>query len=493
MCEAAQRKMERMSVNNFFVDIHCHTTLRALNTAHTKVESSIWQKTENGVSQTPAGRLIRLQSKEVAKESQANLYAMSKGQVRVIFDSLYPIEKGFLSFRKVPGLMVSPKGNAEVVEALTGVAAQRFREIQSNDSYFSELMQQYEFIVNGQGESPCQTKAYKVVKNYSELEKVLQEDEETLALVLNIEGAHAFGCGLKHTENIATKDLKKILSYNIQKVKQLDFPPFSVNLAHHFWNQLCGHVRSFKPAVFAALNQSRGLNGGITELGWHVLQELLTHQNGRRIVVDIKHMSVPARMEYYQFVRRYNYINSEDKIPILCSHTGANGFKDMKSSMEQADRAPKLKQGYLHQWSINLSDEEVRIIHESEGLIGIMLDKSVLASSQTLREIKQLKTPEAQKKAYVQLILENMFHMVAAIGERSAWDVLSIGSDYDGIITHIDCYENAARFTNLKTDLINYLHKYQPYSHLWFDYTPEQLIDKVMCTNAMDFLRKYFK
>jgi len=481
-----------MSADNFFVDIHCHPTMRAVNTAHTEVESSIWQKTKNGLGQTPVGRLIHQQSKDIAKESQANLYAMSEGRVRVVFDSLYPIEKGFLSFRKVPGLIVSPKGNAEAVEALTGVNAQYFREIQSNDSYFSELLQQYEFIVNGQGKSPCETKAYKVVKNYDELQAVLQQDSETMAIVLNIEGAHAFGCGLKHTENLSIKDLKKILSYNIEQVKQLEFPPFSVNLAHHFWNQLCGQVRSFKPAVFAALNQSKGLNGGITELGWHVLSELLTRKNGRRIIVDTKHMSVPARMEYYQFVQQYNYINSEDKIPILCSHTGANGFKDMKGSMAQADRAPKLKQGYLHQWSINLSDEEVQIIHESEGLIGIMLDKSVLASSQTLKEIKQLKSSEAQKKAYIQLILENMFQMVGAIGKRSGWDVLSIGSDYDGIITHIDCYENATRFTNLKADLVAYLHKYQPHPNLWFGYTPEKMIEKVMCTNAMNFLKRFF-
>ena len=62
-----------------------------------------------------------------------------------------------------------------------------------------------------------------------------------------------------------------------------------------------------KPPVNALLNQNRGMDKGLTELGRHVLRELLSRENGKRIIIDTKHMSVQSRKEYYGFVRNYNY------------------------------------------------------------------------------------------------------------------------------------------------------------------------------------------
>ena len=480
-----------MNSDTFYVDIHCHPTIRAYNTA-ANGEHTLWENVDSGTANTTISRWARMQTREIAKHSQSNFYTAAEGKVRVLFDSLYPVEKGFLNFRKVPSVLMGRKNSEEVMQTVTGLNISKMRQLQNQEDYFTELRHQYEHLANGQGHSPCQSLSYRLVNDYHQLKHTLNAGQEHIAIIVNIEGAHAFGCGTELAEQYSDKELKKKLSKNIASVKSWQHSPFSVNLAHHFWNQLCGHARSFKPAIHAAYNQTVGINGGITSLGWHVIRELLTRRNGRRILIDIKHMSAKSRREYYRFIEQYNYINPDDTIPILCSHTGVSGYKDLKAGTKKPDNQVKLKKGYFHGWSINLADEELRIIHESGGLIGIMMDKGLLGSLTTIEKIRQIADSEAKHEAYVQLVLNSVFHIVKTIGKRAAWNTISIGTDYDGLITHIDPYDSAAKLANLHQDLLSYLKKYNYQKDLWFGYEPEEMVYKIMNGNAMKFLKKHF-
>src|SRR5690606_13236552 len=220
--------------------------------------------------------------------------------------------------------------------------------------------------------------------------------------------------------------------------------------------------------------------------------ELLSRENGPRILIDTKHMSVAARKEYYEFIGHYNYINPADRIPIICSHTGMNGFSTLDRSIKEKDVPAKMKSHRLYRWSINLSNEEVRIIHESKGLIGLMMDRGMLGGFDAVQKIAAIEDKERQRSEYCKLFWDNAFQVIKAIEHRSAWDCLALGTDFDGTITHMDPYETSAKIPDFKNDLIKFLENTRYQEDLWFTYTPKDLVRKIMQENAMRFYSEFF-
>lgn len=479
--------------NDFYVDLHCHPTLKSFNSGHPEPAKNIWEKIEHNCADNALTRLFRRKSSQVAKESQTNLYTLAEGGVRVAMIALYPFEKGFLKFRKVPELIFGDGNVNDVLENITGAALERINALQAQENhYFFDLVKEYEYVRNGQGDSPNKQYRYKVVNNYKELEQTLKEPN-SIALILSIEGGHALGVGNPVTEKWSHEQLKEEITENVKAIKSWDQVPFSINIAHHFWNQLCGHAPSIVYPFNKLVNQDKGINEGITPLGWHALRELLGRHNGKRIYIDTKHMSIQARKEYYSFVGNYNFLNPNDKIPVISSHTGVNAYPDMDASVTVNDHNRKSKNTYLHKRSINISDEEIRIIHESEGIIGIMLDKGNIGGGDKIKEISAMEDKQKQADAYSELIWTNIFQIVKAIGDQSAWDSIGIGSDYDGGISHVDNYLNAASFDKLKENLVSYLEQTKMNKALWYDYEPKELMTKIARENSMNFFKKHFK
>ncbi len=475
------------------VDLHCHPNLKSFHSGHPDPTCDLWQCIDHSEAKTGFLRMIRQNSKMVLKHSQCNMYALHEGAVRVINLSLYPMEHGFLRVRDVPSFMLGKNNSEQMISLITGMDSKRIKYLRNTDDrYFDDLQKEYEYVAKGQGRSPDGKLAYKIVNNYAELKHVVEKEPDTIAIIMNIEGAHAFGCGVQATEKIPLEELKTLMSANIRTVKNWEHPPLTVNLAHHFWNQLSGHATSLKGVLNGLINQSKGLDKGLTELGRHVCRELLSRENGKRIYIDTKHMSVAARMEYYGFIRNYNYLNPNDKIPVICSHGGVNGYKDLSTSLKQKDTLKKSAKGNFHKWSINVCNEEIRIIHESEGLIGIMMDKGNLGSVELIKRVSAITDPAKQREEFARVILNNIFQVVKAVEAKSGWDIVSIGTDYDGTITHVDPYDTSAKMPLLREDLVAYLYRHNFHKELWYGYTPEQLIDKVFSGNAMRFYEKYF-
>lgn len=427
----------------------------------------------------------------IAKESQTNLYQLARGGVRVAVISMYPMEKGFVTFRRVPGMIFGGGTVNDVLEHISGMPKERIRAFQQEDNhYFADLTAEFEYIRKGQGASPCGQYRYKIVNNFAELERNLNTEPDTINIILSIEGAHSLGCGNCVTEDMTHEQLKEELTRNIRQMKSWEHAPFSINLAHHFWNQLCGHAPSIPMPFNQLVNQTKGMNAGITDLGRHVILELLGRHNGKRIILDTKHMSVPARKEYYAFVQKYNFLNPADKIPVLCSHTGVNGFGTMDESLRVKDHNRKSRHSYLHRRSINVSDEEIRIIHDSGGIIGIMMDKGNLGGIRKLQEISALQDLQKKTDAFSELIWENIFQIVRAVRQPTAWDIIGIGTDYDGMISHVDVYRNAESFRDMQRNLTEYLDKTKLHKELWYHYKPDELVAKIMRDNSLEFFKR---
>jgi microsomal dipeptidase-like Zn-dependent dipeptidase len=472
------------------VDIHCHPNLKTFNSGYPEPIANIWDALQHKIDSKLAKSVSDLAA-HIHMSSQCNLDAMVAGNMRVFQFSLYPTERGFLHLRNVPTVLLGKRRINIVQEVVTGYCAESITALKKHYHYFEDLQAEYQYMVNQQGKSPDGKNEFLIVNNYTELEKALLK-KNTYIGIITIEGAHVLGTGAPETDKLSKEELSKQLTQNISALKNWKYPPFIINLSHHFWNHLAGHAKSFKRPINSIVNQNKGKNKGITEEGWQVIRELLSTNNGKRILIDTKHMSIASRKEYYTFIGNHNYVNPNQKIPIISSHACANGYKTMDSSIKEADLIVKARKSRLFKWSINISDEEARIIHDSEGLIGLMVDKGNLGGIDLIKEISEMKDLAKQRKAFAHLFLDNAFQLVKAVGQKSGWNMIAFGSDFDGTITHMDPYPTAAELPLLQQDLIAFLKEKSYQQELWFGYTPKEIVDKIFYKNAMDFYKKYF-
>jgi microsomal dipeptidase-like Zn-dependent dipeptidase len=259
---------------------------------------------------------------------------------------------------------------------------------------------------------------------------------------------------------------------------------------------------------------------GIQSWGRGIVNILLSRQLGgsavRRILVDVKHMSPQARLDYYAMLD-VMHANPNERIPIIKSHTAVSGRRNIKRSIDH-DYAvlndEKETTKYFYDGIINLFDDEiVRIVH-SDGLIGLMIDerrimgralppesgfkkksdfnKMAKQSGKALNSIirckhkitrllrdlaadpgnvniqKDIQNQQATLKAaektknaaipklrpaYFSVILRQIFHILDLTGEKG-WDHLSLGTDYDGVINPIDIYAQSSDMASIYTDLV---------------------------------------
>ena len=479
-----------MSKEIITVDLHCHPNLKSFNSGQPEPAVNMWEKIHHKV-ESKFAKTIEGASEQVLKESQANLYSLAEGNVRIFNVSLYPIERGFLHLRNIPKILIGKDRINTMHEVLTGFSAARITHLKKHADYFGDLLAEYDFVYNGQGKSPDGKYEFVLANNYKELSQALKRDN-TLIGILSIEGAHVLGTGSALDEDLSQDELLKLLTKNIRTIKNWKVPPFSINLSHHFWNHLCGHATSFKPPINAVVNQNKGKGKGITETGWHVIRELLSRENGKRILIDVKHMSAEGRKEYYSFINNYNSINPGDAIPVIASHAGVNGYPTIDSSTKENDTGAKNKEHRFHRWSINISNEEARIIHQSKGLIGLMMDRGILGGKNTIDKIASLEDEGKKRAEYSKLFWDNAFQIVKSVDDVTGWDVVAYGSDFDGTITHMEPYESSAKLPLFQEDLINYLEENEYRKELWYGFTPRQLVHKMMYENAMQFYKRFF-
>ena len=479
--------------SSYFIDIHCHPTMRVYHNRQQYELANYWEENKNQQIDNKVGRWASRTSSKISKVSQSNFYNCINGNVRVVFDSLYPVERGFVKFRKLPQKILGEKNIESLVVNSAGISIEQFNHYKASDNYYNDLKEQYDFLISNQGPSPCERFQYKVVNDFNEMVQWVDQSVNHLAVILTIEGVHSFGYGPNTASHMKDHKLKEFMVNNIREVKKWEYPPFFVTFAHHFWNQLCGHAPSLALSTKVTCNQNEGINTGFNSIGMEVLEELLSNTNGKRILIDTRHMSAKSRIEYFEYVKKHNNEYPNDKIPIISSHSAVNGFETLQDSVDKKDTVFKKKKTPYCAWSINISSEEVRAVHESNGIIGVILDKGRHSGLLLLKNIESIPNEDNRKKAFIKLILDNLFFFIEAVNKRSAWDILSLGSDFDGVITHFDDYKDMSTIPDLKKNLINYLNEYQYKKELWFGYSPEAIFEKIFHTNAFLFLKKHFK
>ena len=533
------------------IDIHCHPSMKPYNNSGYRDDGNIWTglKAIRQYFDSIPG-LIRSQIQETARDSQAHLNEFIKGNIISAFIVIHPVERGWFArntrkeHRIVKWLLkrlLSEQKLQYLGASLTGSPLKKiegiFRRINNNegiDYYTKESFNEYKFLKDNQHLHGPWGFSYEIVNNYDAYKSVIAKGK-VIPVILTIEGGHAlthvssgdyFSMEYEQLPDTFKSKLKNDLKTNIGRLKgngkenvfDSGHTPFFVTLSHMYNNFLAGHAKTYGRYVEDLLDQVPALDEGITEAGWLAIDKLLSKENGQRILIDVKHLSTAARLQYYDFIKNKRE-EEHDPVPIIASHAAMNGFEH--NDLNREDTHKLESDAWFSRWSINLTNDDIKTIHESDGLIGVVIHEGRMPGKKAKKLFCKLKKhirkggkdthiyQEQLKNAYLKLILGNLFQVAVTINSRKAWEHICIGSDYDGIMDPFDIYKTSSAFQDMMTDIQNYLmnpgfdlivYRYDVESVLraseipdyYFGYSPLEIVEHIAHKNAENFLSRYF-
>lgn len=432
-----------------------------------------------------------------AKYSQSNFTSAMKGNTRLLFVSLYPIEKEYMTKTWDERIFGIPL----LKNFVTGISSLRIKFIQSDKyKYFNDLCCEYEYLKTLSNFTTPKGNKYFIAQNFTHIiDNLNEEDNDTLGVVLTIEGSNT----LYPTKYIEDSDLPQILE-NIETIKQWPHKILWIGLAHHFYNGFVSQEKSLIEEVtfLGHIDQKEGLNKKLSEIpgftyytenGLKIIDALLSTDNGPRILIDVKHSDFRARKQYYQHLKnKYN-----NTVPVVISHAAVGG------------NSPEIPP-YFNTWTINLNDDDIYAICSTKGIAGIEFDQRLLG----FKELKQYKKQHhmhycrLSKKFSVELVWNSIRYIVEKaaaykIAEpelpiADPWEIIAIGSDYDGVINPLNQFPTLAEMPALKSAIQQKIETYlqdtscDPNVKTLTISDPAHIANLIFYANAYAFLENNF-
>ena len=327
-----------------------------------------------------------------------------------------------------------------------------------------------------------------------------ENESGTVFGALIIEGLHCF------FDNPNDPEAKEIYLRNFNEFTD-EHTVVAINVCHMQQNSFCNHahgIQFFTPSYFYPTRK------GITSWGLEMI-DLMT---SKKILTDIKHMSLKARWELYTHLK--NPDSDEFIQPIICTHAGTTGLsirdrvkyllhkpidKGMVYEVSYLKPASKhFDKTYHNCSSINLYDEDIENIFLSGGIIGLSFDQRILgfADENVLPNVKvphdleyishqeseffmgpapaalpvwpddnnvwaaedfEDLDPSLYIETHRRFLVNNIIHILWVANKHAEIDInkaakqICIGTDFDGLINAIDCCKTAKDLTNLKRDM----------------------------------------
>ncbi|MGK7395005.1 MAG: membrane dipeptidase [Candidatus Cyclobacteriaceae bacterium M3_2C_046] len=473
-----------------YADLHTHSTLKTFLTAERAAFKS-----------SPYKTLIH--PVEVLR-SKASLEQAIKGKVRLLVNICSPMER--------------PMGAGLLLSVCTPLLSQvnyRFmnRIFQRKIEYFELLQAEISHLLKAE-------KKYPDLINILEPGSSLQSNK--LNIIMAIEGSHSF----ENSHNLLD---------NFIKMKLSGYRFLYLTLVHLARSAVCNHAYAIKQIKSPEFKPA---GKGISALGYQMIKEAYDDQHGPPILIDIKHMSLYARLQFYRFRKENHY----QTFPIIASHCGVTGIsyhriheyiKDHRFENE-LDRVTYFKPTgigsyFLNPASINIYDEEIIEIIESKGILGFSLDQRILGygnfevdyfygeefseilkwnridredlgNTHLKNQFKQLKNQLSLNKRslHLRLLCNNILHFVKIGGEK-AWRHVCLGSDYDGMINPVNNCKNLSQYPSLEQDLNDVLPKMIALHNAQFPQQQlaeeglETKINQLMYQNLVDFVGRHYQ
>lgn len=500
-----------------FSDLHTHNHMRA----HFWMQENPDRFKGKG-SFTPwtvisSNRKGYLKGKMGASYSQADLVKAWNGNVRLTFNSLYPLERQFVKgFKPTPGkdkwyrfLIAFATSHKLPLRDFIQTAYMRIPDeavnyFQSSGyDYWDSLNRELEFVLSDGGKRIEKNKIftpglfrrilesekrrgkyvgeelnvkqakYLVPKNPTELNQSLEKEDE-ITMVITIEGAHALG-----TDRASIAEISRRVKHI---KKEWPVPIFFITFAHHFDNKLCGHAHSIPDVGKLLLNQSNRMNEGFNTEGERIIRELLSlNKNlekdpelGYRILIDVKHMSAKSRKEYYEKIVDKCF-EKGDVIPVIGSHCGYSGRKSLDEhiKLQESERddycelcgdeshlSKKAKKELIEkQPKGKFNSWNINLCDEDIQMIVKTGGLFGLSFDQRILGIKS--TDKKTSRNGIQLIWENINAIIESaytnLPEEDAqkvWKCLTIGTDFEGLIDPPNPYPSVLEFGVFAGNLI---------------------------------------
>jgi len=538
------------------------------------------------------------QKKEVIDHTEDSNYGnyfqstytdLQRGDYNFVIQSISPLE---------PNVFWDPTGlfrnfvRSQALKTMGIENSARFNSLISTPSW-NEAYNEFLYTVNQNKTSP--NGSFQMIFPKDSVELALHKnDKNTCIGIISFEGGHIlFGKTVFDEKGFLnaslSSDAKKEVLENIDYLRnQSEYRTFFITPVHIYWNTLGGQAKAadklearaklmflskitwFRRKLFTkygsglpprqdygADNENPGMNNcncdpgmvrvdnscydstKVDSFGKEVISTLLNPANKwhRPIYIDVKHMDVRSRLDYYllhdQLEKTYHI-----KIPIIYSHGAVSGkrlkvayFTSVAPQMDRYEEVddplyfdetwfkdnlqtncglftdygnnadakewfkgpgmtdPKITladakltnslsdtttNGWFYPWSINLFDEEIKKIYDSDGIIGVMAEERTLGwylpHYQDPDYVNWLKNALISKGFFksnvdtvtvdsfrvAELFLRNVFYIVQHSGrsDTTAWQHIGFGSDFDGFINPIDICQTSADVPNFKKYLI---------------------------------------
>ncbi len=477
-----------------FADLHCHPTLKTFGHSFSPQLNGwgrhhVWHNKPPTALTKTINRISGL-----TKFTQADFTTMAKGNVRIACVSLYPFEKGFF----INGQLNGPI-SASLANLITGIGYHRVRHLQKHTNYFEDLNRELAFL-NQSCRSMhvgSETWNWKFASQWKDVEEILAADHQ-IAVILTIEGAHILNSGL--TKYGHRTDPAEVLQ-NVSAIKAWDHPPFFITFAHNFSNDLCGHARSLEQ-LGPLVNQNQQMNEGFTDVGYQTIHALLSTSEGKRILIDVKHMSLRSRLQYYELLKT----TYKGTIPIIVSHgsvagcsANSNSNSNSNSKSNEAHANTSTRKPWFVADDINFFDEELVEIAKSGGCFALQLDSNRLAVRKHIRKDLFKWNRKICLKKSAGFVWAHLQHIAEVLDRHGlyAWGTMQIGSDFDGTTNPLEGVWTAEFLPQLADGLHFHAHQYLEGKNPLTMYEnksicAEEVVDRFVFTNAVNFLRKYF-
>jgi microsomal dipeptidase-like Zn-dependent dipeptidase len=487
-----------------FADLHCHPSFKAvLSNGRGKSKGlTAWDRLVPPLTiNKPENRFLY---------SQSSLRQLHKGRVNLAVAPLYGLERAFT--------------RSELLEIILRISGPFdgpfFRSIRrSEHSYFDLFLMDLEAMHAFPQDPDDHGRKLRVLNSMAQYDV----NSPDVCVVLAAEGAHNFYGQANGKDDVAIDTLKQ----NLARFKRPDGPRLLyITLTHLERNELGNHCYGIKMIRDSAFFPT---GHGMTPLGQAFVREALDTSGGRRrILPDVKHMSLQTRIDLYR-MRKEFYDN--DPFPLLCTHAGVTGisytevFKYVdgwyKPIFQDHINVRYIKPvgidgGAFNPWSINLYNEDIAEIMASGGLIGVSLDQRILGFGDiaiermspreafkptnfqlTFRDEREGPDPDPSVEETFRQFCANLLHIIrigaTVPGVADPWDHVCIGSDFDGLIDPVNACPTIEHMPDFMKQLAEVLPRMaakggMPMSSAEVD----RCLNKLFHDNLVDFLRKHF-
>lgn len=438
-------------------------------------------------------------------DSQSSLSQVKSGEGRLIICVLYGLENAF-----------ARSGLIKLAAGLSPHVEKRFlKEIQRGEWGYNQLMiGDWQHLMLSQHVSGEQSFKY--------LDSIDQYDPQDpqIQVILAAEGGHNF-----YDSDQLPGNATGILE-NLQFHKKPGNPRLLyVTITHLEQSAFCTHAYGMKlirNPVFYPVGK------GLRVLGKSFIRTALDNQNGKPILIDVKHMSLQSRLQFY-LLRKTEFSD----LPIVATHMGITGVSYLKKPVKKVQtnlkfrclevfyhRNPGAIDTYFNPWSINLYDEDISEIMRSGGLIGLSLDQRILGFGNVSKEIFSLEefiesefkpvprptyhrldenhhnTFQKFRNWQIRYFCNNWLHAVRTgmqvIGDE-AWNHICLGSDFDGLIDPIDDFKSAASYKFIFARLVEWMPLMAEAMGIEVPASDAQeKVRGLVFDNALKFLQRYY-